>query len=331
MIKTIFALLSCLFVRACQVYNLSEVVYIASVGVEPSENGYTALFYLPVSDDVGRSDSSPDSNGGEYAKIEGTNLSEIFSTLNQSLELEVNLRHISSFILNKELLNPEFLEEFIGYIKNVVTVDFNFYIFSTEEKIEDLYSFKNPNKESTLNSVIILPFESETVYLYSEPMHFLEFCRKYYGQRSILLPLLQVEKYWTIEEKEVTNFICKDSILFYKEETKVVKEEKGSNYLKENLLFYDTIEEEQIEIKDYKIKTSYKDKLSVKVRGSYRCLSTTMNLTKEKVADYIVSKIKDYLTVFEDFDPLDVTYYNNALGKNVSYDEIEYDIQLKPA
>ena len=63
------------------------------------------------------------------------------------------------------------------------------------EKMEDIYSFKNPNQESVLNSLLVISGDNSGIRLVAEPVHYLEFCKKYFSKRSILIPMLDIEEF----------------------------------------------------------------------------------------------------------------------------------------
>ncbi len=329
MIKKVFllCLLFGIFLVGCEFQNISEVLFIASVGFEKTEEGYAGFFYLPMSDDIGKSDTAEGKGSGQYAKVEGKNISEVFQNIQISTELKINMRHASSMVFNVELLNDEFIEEFIQFIKNASCIDFNFYLFATEDKMEDVYSFENPNKESVLNSVLVSSMDSPSIYLAAQPIHFLEFCRMYYTDRSIQLPLLLVEKIWTIDSEEVQSYHCADCVYFYQNQVRVVKDDAGSPYLKTNKHFYDVLESYQIGLLNYHLTIDYENLLKITVESKYVKFTADF-IEPQQIEHHIENRIQTYLTTWKDIDPLNLEYYNKVYRKESSYDNVRIDILL---
>ena len=189
----IFLIIILLFLSSCGVQRITEVLYIASIGFEKSEDEFVGYFYLPSSDDVGKTNEGGISGKGEYMKVSGKSISEVFQKSQDYTEMEVNLKHISSVVFNKNILNSSFINEFVLFVKNSNIVDFNFYIFVTEEKMEDIYSFQNPNKESVLNSILVSTFDNSYSFLAVEPIHFLRMVREFFLNKCIAFPLIVVE------------------------------------------------------------------------------------------------------------------------------------------
>lgn len=327
MIKKIM-ILFILFLSGCSVQRITEVLFIASIGIEESEEGYCGYFYLPNSEDIGKANYGG-SGSGEFAKFEGKNLSEIFGDSQSSTELTLNLRHSSSLVLNKNLLKKEFIEELISFIKYSTYLDLNFYIFITEDKLEDIYSFQNPNKESVLNSILVSTFDSPSIYLSAAPVHFLEFCRDFYENKCIKLPYLKVEKIWNIQEEEVNSYHCSDMVLYKEDIIKIIEEDIRAYYMKKNSHFYDIVNENNFYIEDYDIKIKYKKEIVIDISCKYTPLNDN-KIESEAIAELINNRVYSYLDEFKDLDPLNIEYYNNVYMNNYSYDSvnIKTDIRL---
>ena len=159
-------------------------------GVEKEEDTYIGYFYLPLSSDVGKTENKENQGIGQYAKVEGKTLAEVFENIQFSTELEVNLRHASSMVIHKDLMNDDFLNELIAFVKKDAGIDYNFYLFVTEDKMEDIFQFENPNKESVIYSVLVSTLDSPSIYMAANPIHFVKFAREFYSNRCISFPLL---------------------------------------------------------------------------------------------------------------------------------------------
>lgn len=315
---------------SCGFSDISDSLFIASIGFEKNEeeDGYIGYFYLPLSSDIGKSENTESKGKGEFAKAKGKNITEIFNNVEVSISLDMNFRHLSSVILDEKLLNVEFLNELVDYVKYSFDIDFNWYLFATKEKISDIYSFRNPNQESVLNSILVSSSDYNDIYLVASPMHFLEFARKYFSERNILLPLISLEEMWTIEGEESKSIHPQSAIYYFNGRTQEVIKNIGSPYMKDNLTFYDEIKKASIHFMNYKLRLSLEDKLIINLSFDYELYKSNANVTRNDIEKFVNEKISNYLSEYEDIDPLDLKYYNYVFGRDVNYNnyEIKFDI-----
>lgn len=326
--KIIIFIIISILLSSCSTFDISKTLFIASVGIDIIDDKYVGYFYLPLSSDIGSSDSNVNKGQGHYAKTKGKNIYELFYNLENSSSLTINLKHISSIVLNKNLLNDKFIEELLNYIKYSLNIDFNFYIFITKEQLEDIYSFKNPNQESVLNSLLVSTGDAENNYLVTKPIHFLTFVREYYNNRSIFLPLLDLEEIWNIDSNYEKNFHIQSGIYYYKNNIKEVIKNHSSPYLNSVKSFYDMIEDNVIYFKKYKFKINYK-KEEINIYYNYQ-IYNQKKLKEEDISNLISNRIKDYLKEYENMDPLNLNYYSYIYNKKLSYENIKINtIYLK--
>lgn len=324
----LFVFLTSFLFVSCKGYDISKILFIASVGIEENEDGYQGYFYLPLSSDIGKTENTENKGKGEYAKTSGKSIPELFYNLQNSTSLIMNLKHVSSIVLNQNLLRKEFIIELLDYIKYSLDIDFNCYIFVTKEKLEEIYDFQNPNQESVLNSLLVSTSDADDSFLVSSPIHFLTFAREFYVERSILLPALSLEEIWTIDGKPVKNFHTQSAIYYFKDELREVIKNPSSPYFSKATQFYDQIKNTTVCLKKYKYNISFKDKLYFKVEFGYEIYKSEAQLTENEIIDFVYQRIKSYIDEFQNIDPLNIAYYNKVYGKSCSYDSI--DIQIRP-
>lgn len=316
----------CLFLLVgCHGYDISKILFIASVGIEKkADETYQCFFYLPLSSDIGKTDTSENKGKGQFAKTSGKTIPELFHNIQAATSLNINFRHVSSIVLNKELLTKEFLVELCDFIKFSLDMDFNCYMFATEEKMDELYDFENPNQESVLNSLLVSSNDASDLFLVAPPIHFLKFACDFYEERSIILPLLVLEEMWTIESKPVKNFHAQSAIYYYQGQTKKVEKNQSSPYFSKATSFIDKMDDGlSIHFTHYKMKLDFKEKLQIRVEFSYRIMSSDLQATLEEINQFIEKRIKDYIQEFQELDPLNVKYFNHAYGTNCSYDSMD--------
>ena len=197
--------------------DIYESLYIASIGIEKIDDEYQAHFLLPSSMDVGSNKS--DSNESDIAKIKADNFNDLIENIKNSLLLNINLKHISSCILHTSILNNEDLNGLIELVKNSNDFDYNFYMFSTNEKIEDINKIKNPNNESIVLTMLVEPNESEFLLENSKPVHFLNMCRDFFENKKIRLPFIELSSVW----KENDSIKCEYNLI-YKDDDYILEE-----------------------------------------------------------------------------------------------------------
>ncbi|MDE7161992.1 MAG: hypothetical protein K2N65_04450, partial [Anaeroplasmataceae bacterium] len=85
-----------LILASCENYDISKILFIASVGIEKKEDSFQGYFYLPLSSDIGKTESTENSGKGEFAKTEGKTIQELFTNIQATTSLNINFRHVSS-------------------------------------------------------------------------------------------------------------------------------------------------------------------------------------------------------------------------------------------
>lgn len=317
--RIILLLLSCLFLTGCRASNtIYHNLYIASIGFEHTGEGYTGYFFLPSSMDVGNTSQNTSDKSSEVAVVEGDSISSVFYNLELSSTLNINLKHISSIVLHESMLNDEDLQDFIQYIKESKGFDYNFYIFSTTDKVEDIYKLKNPNQESVILTMLVEPKASSYAFIAAAPIHFLNFCRDYLNDKVIPLPLIDVEKIWS-EEKDSTycrgiTFLSKGKGYSYSYDVEQFE------FLKSNVNLEYSDEIISIIMDTYDVRYKYNKSgveisVSVKYRSFYSKIEDGLDeYIKNVIVNKITSLIKDYQ---QEIDFLNFKYYGCTDSKVV--------------
>lgn len=278
--KKIFLLfLLLLFITGCKASNtIYYDLFIASIGFEKNNDEFTAYFYLPSSLDVGSTKQDATKYPSEVAEINDSSISGLFYKLEASTYLNMNLKHISSIVLDKSFLNDKDIDELISYIKNSKNFDFNFYIFITEDDIREIYNVKNPNNESVILTVLCDPIANSIVYKTIKPIHFLNFVRDYYDNKTIGLTILNRNSVWSENNDSIyCNGVCYiknmfGSKLFY---------DTCFSYLYNHDYLYYSSEDTSIIFNNYSI--CYNE-FNIKVKTKYNVLySLENNYNIEKI------------------------------------------------
>ncbi|MDE7263744.1 MAG: hypothetical protein K2N64_03700 [Anaeroplasmataceae bacterium] len=313
----------------CTGHDISKILFIASVGIEKEEDEYHGYFYLPLSSDIGKTETSENKGKGQFAKTTGKTIPELFYNIQASTSLNINFKHVSSIVLNMELLNDEFLVQLLDFIKYSLLIDFNCYVFATTEKLEELYDFQNPNEESVLNSLLVSTSDISTLFLVASPVHFLKFTREFYLNRSILIPALVLEELWTIDSEKVKNFHVQTAVYYYNDKIKKVEKNPSSPYFSKATEFIDKINDTSMNIKCYSMTVDYKRLLQVKVEFSYELYKSDNHISEEEIKAFVHKRIEDYIIEYQEFDPLNLDYFNSVYKNSCTYDTMDIQVVIK--
>ena len=79
----IFLLIGLLFLSSCGI-DISESLFIASIGFEMEEDEIKGYFYLPLSNDIGKSEDEGKGEG-EFVKVGGENIEKVFNNVKEHL------------------------------------------------------------------------------------------------------------------------------------------------------------------------------------------------------------------------------------------------------
>ena len=232
--------------------SVNSSVYISSIGFEVNEGKLVAYFLSNPLTDISRK-SEEDKKEAQYIKVEGESFYEVFNEAKQSLLIPLNFLHIKTVIFSKDCFETPYIEDFLNYLKSVRSISYNFYVFSTISKIEDIYKFKNPEQISYQYSILSSPDLLEYKKFGIEKLHFLDFANDYYNPRRYLhIPLLVVNDLWKDKTTiEVDGFLCYE----LKPTLYQNSEFKGMLYLydQNTILFHD--DEDVYRVTNYRVNT----------------------------------------------------------------------------
>ena len=312
--KKIITILFLIFIlSSCSTKDaVSKSIYIASIGFEHNDDGYTGYFLCTSSVDVGQQKKG---NESSVAKISGDGIIDIFNKFYESSSLILNYKHISTIILDISMLEPDIINSFIDFFIKSNSVDFNFHIFVTDEDINEIFKVKNPNNESSILSIIIEPIYSEYSYYTAKPIHFLNFSRDYYNNKTIHIPYIELSDIWD-EEKS----LMASGLLFYDEGKKsLLKSNNDFIFLKSfNKLEYNR-DNLAVIFTDYKVNIDYKSN-KIKITSFYEVINE--DISNEELEKYIKNKINEMIDKLSFVDFLNINYYNKK------YEELSISINL---
>lgn len=310
----------------CEYNDVKNSLYVGSIHLACSDGKYVGTFFIPSSVSMGKNPTESE-NYGDYVIIEDASFSGVFSKAELSSEMQMNFNHLSSFVLDKSFISIDNLEKFCFFIKDNGLFDYNFYIFGCEESAEELFSFKNPNAESSLNTILLAPISKDYLHLLCKPVHFLRLADMVYSKKTIRLPVVSFEYEYSVNGKETKGFI-QDGICFLSEETEFVYvyDNYGLGLLLDHSAYAISNGEFSVLLQKYDIDISYKNPLVLRVKTYYH-VQVEEGFSESKLAELIVEEIEEALTLATRHDILDLEYYGYVFGKSLSYQNINIKVE----
>lgn len=274
--------------------SVNSSVYISSIGFEVKDDKLVAYFLSNPLTDISRK-SEENKKEAQYLKVEGNSCYEVFNEAKQSLLIPLNFLHVKTIIFSKDCFETEYIEDFLNYLKSVRSISYNFYVFSTISKIEDIYKFKNPEQISYQYSILSSPDLLDYSQFGTEKLHFLDFANDYYNPRRYLhIPLLVVNEFWN---DNITVEV--DGFLSFELTTNIYRNSEfmGMLYLydQNTILFHD--EEDVYRVTNYRVnKYKRNDKFVFSIL--YEDILVYGKGSKEKFEEKLVLEIKKYLDYY---------------------------------
>ena len=323
--KVIILCLFMLSLTGCFKNEINSSIYISSIGFEIKEDKIVCYFLSNPLNNISRNTSGSEDSDSEFIKIEANSIDGAFKEAEKTLLLPLNYRHIKSIIFNKDVFNTKYIEEFFRFMRSGVYVTYNYYVFATEDKIEDILKFKNPEQLSHQNSILSSPNLIEFEKYGLKQMHFLDFANAYFEKgRYLHIPLISVKKVWNKNDTlEVSGYLASQN------ELNVFKNEDylGITYLKdqEMIIFY--TEEASYRIIGYKVSFKVIDNIYTIVI-KYDDLYIFGNGTKDELNLKLRNEIKKYLDDYiAKYNNLYLISEYNYLNKK-ALDVLLYDIKV---
>lgn len=308
---------------------ISHRLYVSSIYFDKKEE-YEIVFYCPSALSVGKSESATDASN-TIIKESGSSIEEVFNKIEMSTGFEMNYRHVVSVIFSDAFLEMEQLSAFVKFIVESEYIDFNFYVFTTSETGEDLFSFENPDDTSTYYSILNVTSDNKYLFNYISPLEFVRFLRLYHKKNFLLkIPKVIIQDIYQIGDKKVKN-ITLDGI-------SVVKNKQNDWYnLKEleGLLFLNSfqkakfyLEKIPIVINEVDISLKGKANLDLNITIDYKALFDIVK--QEEVKEYCEMVIKEALVKLysSGYDYLRINDYNLKHMTNYEFADLKLKLNL---
>ena len=330
--KKVFILALCVlsFILQKGVYDISRTIFVSTIHLAKTKDETQITFFIPSSFSVGKTEGESQSSSTTLI-VKGKNLKDGFNKAEHSSELELNYRHIVSVVFDQSYLEYKSLKEFNDFLIENKRIDFNFYIFSSNIKSDELFSFKNPENTSSYYSILNVRGKMDYLFKYAQPLHFLDFSR-FFSKKdySIKIPNLGISEEYKIDNEKSKNIYLNGVTIYQNENVYNFDEESSKEILYINSFEYGRlyIDEFKVVIQSIKYKLKRKEKPTISIKVGYE---TLVDLDKEKLKSFINEKVnKAYNLMLEQkIDYYHLNDINQKFNKNYQLKDIIFNIELK--
>ncbi len=304
-----------LLLSGCSSRSILNTVYISSIGIEYIDNEYIGYFYAPPTKDISKDQSTDDES--IVFTIKDGELVNIFNKIYSISPTNVNLMHLKTMILSNTFTDYDGL---LNYFKYSTKVSYNFHVLSTDESLDEVYSYKNESNISNLynifNSPSLIDYKSAGV----SKCHFIKFANDYTNKyRYNHIPYIKIVNNAEEFDLQVSGYTSNSTI--YDSDTFIgidllTNTNKEISHNNNVILLY-----------DYKLKYEIIDNV----------YNFNISFIKKDVTgivdikDYIVSNLEVYLDTLiqEEGSLYMVNQYNYLYNKNVNNDTYKINITIK--
>lgn len=314
-----------LLLSSCEAKNTTNTIYVASITVDKKDDIYNGYFYIPSSIEVGSEAASGDAKG-KIGEAKSEKIIDLFYEISFSASLKISFAHISTLILHESILNYDDINELLQFLKNSNRFDFNFYILSTNVSGKDIYSLTSSNNEKLITTMIVEPQNATDVFVSTPPIHYLNFSRDFYSNKTIKLPLIETKKEWELDD-EVKSYMARGISFINKEKTNVYSyQELDFRYLTSSKGLFISERDISFTIINYNVDIKYKESIEIKVSGRIENYDKKINIDPNQI---IKDKINNLINELKDeCDFININYYNNLSKKKYNIDNIVYNIKI---
>lgn len=177
-------------------YNdITKIVYVSSIGLEYDDkiNEYTVYFYIMNYLNLTNAKiSSSNTDDLSYTvKSSSKNFIDAFTNIKNIMNVKFTMSHLKTVIFHESFINKNNLQLFINLVKDNQKIYPNFYIYTTHDKINDIYNIKNFSDVSAYHTILITPTISSILKLVT----FNTFTNiNYFSKYTINIPHIKLNK-----------------------------------------------------------------------------------------------------------------------------------------
>ena len=308
-------LLGALIYLASTKFRLSNILYVSSCHFAYENDEYKVTILILDSN-----------NENEIISSHSKDVGSAFTMLGEASSLVINFRHMQSIIFDFSILNEKHITNINSYFLNNSAIDFNFYVFVSDESSKDLFSYQNPKSVDNYYSVLNVNDKTDSQFSYIKPCHLITFLKKWSDNALVKMPIVGLSEVYNNK-----NIMVKGAVCLTKEKYDVLLEHDEPylyllNNFKDGVL---NLSEYHAILNSNKIKIRYKDKLIIKICLKYEGLLNLDN--KDEIKSFLLSKIKTLINYFKqnDIDYLNIKEINKLRNKNYTLNDIMIDLELQ--
>ncbi len=141
--------------------DITDIIYVSSIGLDYDEDmdEYTIYFYIINNFNLGNSQiaSGNTENLSYVIKVSDHNFISAFNAILKKTNMNIYFTHLQTMIISKSFFNNKAILNFYNYIRDFNFMYYNFYLFTTDSKIQDLYNIQNFSDVSAYHTLIVSP------------------------------------------------------------------------------------------------------------------------------------------------------------------------------
>ncbi len=320
---------------------LEVILFVDSIGIDyyKEENLYEVFYHIATSTSLITTELGQ-SNEEVYviSHAKGKTIYECMKTIEENTIDNIKLTHIQSFILSKSFLNNKNISELLVLIKTYKYIIPNFYVYSTDKEIKDIYSVENPEQISSFFSIIT----SNNYYANKNFSYFTNFV-KGISEDTIDVKIEAItssDDVWEKKDSTYTTLSTSGIYILNKDDNLIFID--GEDYVISKLItkvdkISITIDNINFIISDFKYKIKCKDnKIILKLSGNVYATNDLLN-NNEQLLSVINNYLKSEIIRLNDllirekcdlFDINDYCYRFNIDKNNISIDEIKINFKM---
>ena len=317
------------FILQRGVYDIARTIFVSTIHLAKEDDETLITFFIPSSFSVGKTEGESQSSS-TILKSKGKSLKDVFNKAENSSELELNYRHIVSVVFDQSYLDYELLNNFTNFLIENKRIDFNFHIFTSTEKSEDLFSFKNPENISSYYSILNVNSKSDYLFKYIKPLHFIDFVRGLNkDEYTLKIPNLGLGEDFNLDGEKSKNIYLNGIRVLNKQKSILFDEKISKKLLYLNTFEYGRVYVEEMDLVIQSIKYKIKNKKSpiVFMKITYE---TMLDVSEEKLKELLIKKVKEAYQIMldNDLDYYNLKDINLKYKKDYSLDSLTFDIKL---
>ncbi len=317
--------------------ELDDTSFVSSIGVNYiEETDEIEMFLNILNPDLlskvevgGSSDTINNSIGSTTCK----SVKECFSKIQASTTQNVVEQYAMSLVVSMDFLEHYGIDYIVEVLNNYGKNTHNFYVYATDEDIDQLFNMEKIQNTSTLNSILTNPLP---LFKYDSRLEATNYLRLYRNNvidtKNVVLNVLSLEEVWSEEEKFL-NSAYVSGVVYVNDYTILHLEEseyKGLALIHDgNYVTFNVSEELVVELYNYKYDLSHEDDvLIVNIDGTLLDSYNAEDLEDFEVIEvfrqYIISEIEKLVRL--EIDILEVEDYEYRHG--VELNKIGFNIIL---